>query len=147
MGGWLGYTLAGHQNLISYKLLNITGIVYGLLGIVVLSEFVAKSDVLKSFLIHWVAGLLLWAHSIIPLGALVGAVIAHASPSASIVAKFFASFFAYSLLILGVLDFAVFNPKFKPLMAHATRTQVFGLILLLSGLVVQLIAALQDFNV
>lgn len=146
IGCFLGYTLAGYQKLVPYKLLNIIGILYGLLGIVVLAEFVTKSDALKSFMVHWVAGLLLWAHSIIPLGALVGAGIAHALPSATVVAKFFASFFAYSLLILGFLDFAVFNPKFKPFTVLATRTQVFGLILLLSGMVVQLIAALQDFN-
>jgi hypothetical protein len=146
IGGCLGYALAGHQKLVSYKLLNITGILYGILGIVVLAEFVAKSDALKNFMVYWVAGVLLWAHSVIPLGALVGAAIAHASPSAAVVEKFFAAFFSYSLLILGFLDFTVVNPKLKLFTVLGTRTQVFGLILLLSGLVAQLIAALQDFN-
>lgn len=141
-----GYMLAGHQKLVQYKLLNVIGIFYGLFGIVVLSEFVIRNDALKHFVVHWVAGLLLWAHSIIPLGAIVGAGFAQTLPSSALIAKFFASFFAYSLLVLAFLDFSVFNPKVKAFQTLATRTQVFGLILLISGGVVQLTAALQDLN-
>jgi len=145
-GTFLGYVLAGYEKLVPYKLLNIIGIVYGLLGIVVLAEFVTKSEVMKAFMVHWVAGILLWAHTIIPLGILVGTGVGHSLPSAGITAKFFVSFFVYSLLVLGFLESAVLNPKFKKFQVLATRTQVFGLILLLSGIVAQLIAALQDFN-
>lgn len=146
LGAWLGYILAGYEKLATYKLLNIIGIVYGLLGIVVLAEFVTKNEPIKAFMVNWVAGVLLWAHTIIPLGALAGAGIGHSLPSAAVTAKFFVSFFCYSLLVLAILEAVVFNPKFKRLQGLATRSQSFGLILLLSGVVVQLIAALQDFN-
>ena len=146
VGACLGYVLSGYEKLVPYKLLNIIGIVYGLLGIVVLAEFVTKSESLKAFMVHWVAGLLLWAHTIIPLGVLVGAGIGHSLPSAAVTAKFFVLFFLYSLLVLAFLESAVFNPKFKKFQLLATRTQIFGLILLLSGVVAQLVAALQDFN-
>lgn len=146
LGAWLGYVLAGYDKLVPYKLLNIIGIMYSLFGIVVLAEFVTKSEPLKAFMVHWVAGLLLWAHSVVPLGVLMGTGIGHALPSAALTAKFFVSFFAYSMVVLAVLESAVFNPKFKQFQVLATRTQAFGLILLISGVVAQLVAALQDFN-
>lgn len=80
LGVWLGYVLAGYEKLAPYKLLNIIGIVYGLLGIVVLAEFVTKSESIKAFMVNWVAGLLLWAHTIIPLGAIAGAGLGHSLP-------------------------------------------------------------------
>ncbi|MGT2457795.1 hypothetical protein ACU4GI_33375 [Cupriavidus basilensis] len=146
VGASMGYALAGHERLMPYKLLNIAGIIYGLVGVLVLSEMVAKSDSLKKFMVHWVAGVLIWAHTVIPIGALIGAGVGHALPSAAITAKFFVSFFAYSIFVLGVVDSVVFFPRMKRFQALASRTQAFGLILLITGLVVQLIAALQDFN-
>ncbi|CAN7780834.1 hypothetical protein LJR296_007990 [Cupriavidus necator] len=148
VGASMGYALAGHQRLIPYKLLNIAGIIYGLVGVLVLSEMVAKSDPLKKFMVHWVAGGLIWAHTVIPIGALIGAGVGHALslPSAAITAKFFVSFFFYSIFVLGVVDSVVFFPRMKRFQGPASRTQAFGLILLITGLVVQLLAALQDFN-
>lgn len=60
VGATMGYGLAGHERLMPYKLLNIAGIIYGLIGVLVLSEMVAKSDSLKKFMVHWVAGVLIW---------------------------------------------------------------------------------------
>lgn len=144
-GAYIGYALAGNPRLVPFKLLNIMGIIYGLLGVVVLSEFVTKNDSLKNFIVHWVAGLVLWAHTIIPLGALIGAGIGNTLPSAGITSKFFSSFFAYSLLVLGFLELAVFNPKLKSFLQLGVRTQVFGIILVISGILAQLISALLDF--
>jgi hypothetical protein len=146
LGAWLGYALAAYERLVPYKLLNIIGIVYGLLGIVVLAEFVMKSEPLKEFMVHWVAGLLLWAHTIVPFGVVIGAGVGHTLPSAGVTAKFFVSFFVYSLGVLALLESAVFNPRAARPQPLATRTHAFGLILLLSGVVAQLVAALQDFN-
>lgn len=146
VGVSMGYALAGHEKLIPYKLLNIAGIVYGLIGVLVLSEMVAKSDAMKAFMVHWVAGVLLWAHTVIPIGALIGAGLGHALPSAAITAKFFMSFLGYSIVVLGVVEAVVFFPRLRRFQGLASRTQAFGLILLITGLVAQLIAALQDFN-
>ncbi|WP_207002624.1 hypothetical protein [Trinickia mobilis] len=146
VGATLGYVLSGYQRLFPYKLLNIAGIVYGLVGVVVLSEMVAQSDHLKKFMIRWVGGVLIWAHTIVPIGALVGAGLGYDRPSAAITAKFSLSFFAYSVLVLTVVDFAVVSPQAERRRPLSSRTQAFGLILLVSGLVVQLIAAVQDFN-
>lgn len=147
-GGWLGHALAGRAELAIYKLLNILGIIYGLLGIVVLSEFVVRSDPLKSFMVQWVATAVAWAHSIIPIGALVGVGMGYQLSSAGITAKFFLGLLAYSIPPLLFVEMAVFNPRLKVFAAQpiAVRNQIFGLALLISGMIVQLIAALQDFN-
>jgi len=141
----IGYVLAGHERLAPFKLLNIIGISYGLLGLIVLSELIARVETLQRFIVYWVAGVLLWAHSLVPLGAVIGAAVGWALPSSAVVAKFFGTFLVYSLLVLASLDAFVTYPQDKRLQAFALRTQVFGLILLITGAVAQLIAAIQDF--
>jgi hypothetical protein len=127
--------------------LNIAAIIYGLIGVLVLSGMVAKSDAMKAFMVHWVAGVLIWAHAVTPIGALIGASIGHTLPSAAITVKFFMSFLCYSVVVLGVVESVVFFPRLRRFQALTSRTQAFGLILLITGLVVQLNAALQNFNV
>jgi hypothetical protein len=146
LGIFVGFSLAGYQKLAPYKLLNIVGIVYGLLGLIVLSELVATSERVKFFMVHWVAATVLWASSVVPLGGLIGATIGHSLPSSEVTGKFFGTFFAYSLAVLTLLEIAVVNPKPKRLALLTTRHQLFGLLLLLSGAIAQLVAAVQDLN-
>lgn len=122
------------------------GIAYGLFGIIVLCEFVIRSDKLKSFMVRWIAGLLLWAHSVVPIGAFIGACIGHELPSAGFTGIFFVSFFVYSIWILVAVDAAVFSPKIKRFQSLDFRHQVFGLILVITGVILQLVAAIKDFN-
>ena len=121
------------------------GLVDGLVGVVVLSEMVTSRDSLKKFMVDWVAGVLIWAHSVIPIGALIGAGIGYDLPSSGLTARFFLSFLCYSLIVLGIVDAVVFFPRMKCLRPLESRTQAFGLILIVSGLSAQLVAAIQDF--
>jgi hypothetical protein len=143
-GALLGRVLAVHPNLEVFKLLNIIGLTYDLLGLVVLSEIVANSERWKSFVVHWLAGLLLWAQSVIPLGAALGAWVSGEAPSSTKAATFFGSLWAYSLLPLAVLDATVFYPRLPQFQDMTQRTRRLGLILLVSGVFVQLVAAFQD---
>lgn len=143
-GVFLGQALAAHPKLETFKLLNIVGLTYDLLGIVVLAEVVAQSERLKAFMVKWVAGFLSWAQSVVPLGALVGAWVASASPSSSVATGFFASFWAYSILILAVIDSTVFFPRLQRLQDLSLRARTFGLLLLLTGVVIQIVAAFKD---
>lgn len=97
-------------------------------------------------MVHWVVGVLIWAHTVTPIGALIGASIGHTLPSAAITVKFFMSFLCYSVVVLGVVESVVFFPRLRRFQALTSRAQAFGLILLITGLVVQLNAALQNFN-
>ena len=145
-GVWLGLELAALPRLATYKLLNVVGTVYGLLGLVVLSELVAANDRVKEFMVMWVSGAVLWATSVVPLGGLVGTVIGHSLPSASQAGKFFGTFFAYSLLVLVFLEHAVTLPTNLLSLNLTKRHQLLGLLLLLSGALAQVVAALQDLN-
>ncbi len=143
-GVFLGQALAAHPSLETFKLLNIVGLIYDFLGIAVLSEVVAQSERLKAFMVKWVAGFLLWAQSVVPLGALIGAWAANASPSSSVVTGFFGSFWAYSIFILAAIDSRVFYPRFERLQSLSLRARTFGLLLLITGVVIQIVAAFKD---
>jgi len=67
-GAWLGYWLSSFPKLDTVKLLAVLGISYQLLGIVVLSETISTSERLKKFVVNWLSGILIWAHTIVPLG-------------------------------------------------------------------------------
>lgn len=143
--GWhIGRALAIHPKLETFKLLNILGLTYDMLGLLVLSEMVVTSERLKSFVIFWVAGVVLWAQSVVPLGAAAGAWVGVDGVSSGKAARFFIGLFCYSLLPLAILDHSVFNPKKADASDKTQRNRRFGLFLLVTGVTVQLIAAFQD---
>ncbi len=67
-------------------------------------------------------------------------------PSSGVVAEFLASFFVPSLPVLGVMEATVFVPKFSWFQNLETRYRMFGLILLVTGICIQLVAAFKDLN-
>lgn len=140
----VGSALANLPKLETFKLLNIIGLIYDLLGLIVLSEMVTASDRWRSFVVSWGAGAFLWGQSVIPLGAALGAWIIGGSPSATKATTFFGLLWAYSLLPLAVLDATVFYPRFAQLQNTEQRTRRLGLGLLLAGVLVQLAAAFKD---
>jgi predicted neutral ceramidase superfamily lipid hydrolase len=122
----------------------VAGLSYSLLGMLVLSELFASAR-WRKICVKFLAPAVLWVHSLIPLGAFVGAFVAQLmhKPSWEIVCKFFIGFFAYSLIPLSVLNEFVVWPQLpfvKP--DIETRWRLFGLFLLLSGVAVQLVAAI-----
>ncbi len=143
-GAVLGWRVAAHPKLETFKLLNIFGLTYDFLGLVVLSEFVAESERWKKLVVRRVAGLLLWGQTVIPMGAAAGAWIAGDLPSAAKATSFFLLLFVYSLLPLAVLDATVFYPRSPDLQDITQRTRRFGLMLLVSGVMVQLAASFMD---
>jgi hypothetical protein len=145
IGGVLGWQLASRTSLETYKLLAIVGQTYSLLGFLVLSELVTSSERWRHFVVRWVAGVLLWGQTLVPLGAAAGAFLHHSAPSSGKVAGFFGTFLIYSILPLGVLDATMFYPRMQHLQDLKTRVRRFGFMLLLAGAVVQLFAAFLDF--
>lgn len=144
LGLWLGTAIAAHPKLETFKLFNIFGLTLDLLGLVVLSELVVASERWKSFVVKWVAGVLLWSQTVVPLAAAAGASLVSSAPSSSKAATFFVSLFVYSLIPLALLDHTVFYPRNWDAADKTQRTRRFGLLLLVSGLLVQLVAAFRD---
>jgi Na+/melibiose symporter-like transporter len=139
-----GYRLSTLPRLETYKLLNVAGLSYSLLGMLVLSELLASAT-WKRICVKFLAPAVLWLHSLIPLGAFVGAFVAKLmhKPSWEIVCKFFIGFFTYSLIPLSVLNEFVVWPQLPSIKRDIeARWRLFGLFLLSSGVAVQLVAAI-----
>lgn len=143
VGVAVGILLAAHPKLEPFKLLNIVGLSYDFLGLTVLSEMVTSSARWKKFVVQWVAGLILWGQTVIPLGGAIGAWFS-GSVSSSITASFFMSFWAYSLLPLGLLDAKVYYPRAAHDQDMGIRCKRMGLGLLMAGVLVQMLAAFFD---
>lgn len=144
----IGYCISEIPKIDRAKVLNIVGLFYDLLGIVVLSEVFATNARWKKTSVEWIAPATLWAHTNIPLGAAVAAsVVAFLHfPSAGIIFRFAFGFFVYSLIPLALLEITVVNPTLSIFKGVGSRWRYFGLWLLLSGVTLQLIAAVLDFK-
>ncbi len=143
-GCWLGITLSRHPKLEWFKLLNIVGLACDFLGILVLSEIAISSERVSQFFVNWLAGLLLWGQTVVPLGAATGSWLFGEGPSQSLVTQFFTSYFVYSLLPLAVLEGFVFGPEARARYGTTQRSRAFGLWLLIVGTLAQLVAAFKD---
>ncbi len=145
-GIYLGVSVSRLPTLEPFKLLNILGLTLDLLGLLVLSEFVLGSERWTTFVVKWIAGLLLWGQTVVPLGAALGAEVFGDGPSSSRAASFFFALFAYSLIPLAILDSTVFNPTRLTDADKTQRARRFGLLLLVSGILVQIVAAFHDLH-
>jgi hypothetical protein len=67
-----GYWLAALPGLQTNELLNLVGLSYNFLGVLVLSELLAVSATWKNICVKFLAPGVLWLHTLIPLGACVG---------------------------------------------------------------------------
>jgi hypothetical protein len=139
-GIMLGCVLASRPHLSIPQLINIAGLLYTLLAVVVLYQTVAESPTFRNLAVDFVAPLLLWAHTCVPIGMLASWPLTRGTPSGSAVASFGLWFFLYSLLPLGFLDAAVSFPRVSTWKPVGVRYRRFGLFLLVSGVVMQLIA-------
>jgi hypothetical protein len=149
IGAGVAYRLCSLQKLEMFKVLNIVGIIYGLVGVVVLSEFVAQNEAWRRFMVEKLSGLLIWAHGTIPFAAAATSLILYLAardqfPSSPIVGPSFMGFAFYSLIPMFFVEDVVFVPKSPRLKDPLLRTRIFGLFLVITGMVVQLIAAIQD---
>jgi hypothetical protein len=110
------------------------------LGVVVLSEMVASSASWKRISVDVVAPFVLWLHTIFPVAAFLGASLTR-GPSSGVVSTFAIGFWGYTLIPLMFLNETVAFPRLRALRSTESRWRYFGLLLLLSGVGLQLIAA------
>lgn len=149
VGGVIAISLGSWRALETFKLLNVVGILYGLVGVVVPSEFVVENARWREFIVAKVSGVLLWVHLAVPLGATVtGAILSWVAkthfPSASSVAAASFAFFIWTIPGGLIVESLVFVPKLPRFRDPAVRTRVFGLVLVAGGMLAQLIAGIQD---
>ncbi|MBU1937158.1 hypothetical protein KKG05_07130 [bacterium] len=143
LGVFLGHQLSLRRQVDTSKLLNVVGLIYNLLAVMVLSEIVTSNSKLKEISLNLVAPGVLWFHTAIPLGAFVGAMFASGSPSGPSILRFAIAFWVYSLIPLALLEATVVFPRFRALRSLESRWRYFGLFLFSSGIALQLIAAVD----
>jgi hypothetical protein len=98
--------------------------------------------------VELIAPAVLWFQTVFPLGALIGggsALIFGHKPSATAVAKFGLLFWSYSIIPVFLLDEFVAFPRLASKKIES-RWRWFGLLLLLSGVMLQLFAAVQSLS-
>ena len=150
-GLFSGYRLSSIPELHTYKLLNLAGLFYALLGVLVLSELIA-ADGWKDFCVRKLAPSIVWGHTTIPVGAIFGGVIAAImhKPSPWAVGLFSFLFWGWSLLVLEPFEKIVAFPRFPwfPLVKRdvETRWRWLGFFLVLGGVGAQLVAAVMDLR-
>jgi hypothetical protein len=145
LGAVVGFELSKFARLEIYKLLNIAGILYTLLAVIVLSEIAVSTSSWKRIAVAWIAPAVLWVHGAFPLGLSLGGLIGQyflRVGSGFTVSKFAITFFFYSMIPLSVLNETVVFPQFAALRALESRWQWLGLFLLFTGIALQLLAAL-----
>jgi hypothetical protein len=141
IGLWLGWKLSFRSSLSIPNILNIIGLIYSIIAVVVLYEAISANATRRGFVVNYLAPLILWAHILVPLGVAISWVLPGNGPSRTMVSTFGLSFFTYSILALNIFDAAVVFPRIKEWQPIDIRFKRFGLFLLLSGLSMQLIAA------
>lgn len=142
LGIYLGWFLANRPSFSVPVLLNVAGIGYSILAVIVLYEAVAQNEKLKRVIISYVAPFLLWAQTVVPLGVTASWFLIRNLPHGNEVSAFGFSFFTYSILPLLFVDATVTFPRIEKLRSLDGRHRRYGLFLLLSGLGMQLVAAL-----
>ncbi len=150
LGLYAGYHLSTLPKLETFRLINIAGLFYDLLGVLVLSEIVGSNETWKKISVDWIAPAVLWLHTVFPLGALFGGLLAAGlvrNSSGVAVSTFALTFWGYSMIPLLFLNETVVFPQFALLKGLETRWRWFGLFLLMTGVALQLIAALMGLGV
>jgi hypothetical protein len=147
-GLFAGYGLSSIPELHTYKLLNLAGLFYALLGVLVLSEMIA-TDGWKDFCVRKLAPSVLWGHTTIPVGTIFGSLIAAImrKPSSRAGGLFSFAFWGISLLVLLPFEKIVAFPQFPFVKRDVeTRWRWLGFFLVLGGVGAQLVAAVMDLR-
>lgn len=146
VGIGIGYFLSRIPDLQTYKLLNVAGLLYTFLGVLVLSEHFA-TDKWKDFCVNKLAPSVLWVHTIVPFGAFLAGFTAHVvrKPSGGVVCSFSLAFWAYCMAVLLAFEQLVVSPKFPFIKRDIhSRWRWLGLFLVLGGVLSQLTAGVMD---
>ena len=137
----IGHWLAMRVSMSVPSVLNVIGILYSITAVIVLYEAFAEDSRFRALTVKFLAPIVLWAHTVIPLGMALSWVITRGTPHGDAVATFGFSLFSYSILPLTFLDSKVVFPRVQSLKSIDGRYKRFGFFLLLSGQIFQLVSA------
>jgi hypothetical protein len=138
------YLIASVDNIEPFKLLNITGLILDIFGLVLLSEYVfIKQDIAAKYS-DKVESIIMIAFFSISGGAIIGWGFSYwfSLPSSYAAGAFLVGLTWY--IGLPFLVFSYLTDGFKILQSPTKRAYAIGFYMLISGLLVQLVASFQD---
>lgn len=141
VGVGLGRFLSFKPSFSISSMINVIGIFYSIIAVILLYEAISESAKYRNLAVNLFAPLMLWVHTLVPLGLAASWVISKGGPSRNVIASFGISLFSYSVLPMGLFDIVVSNPSIKSWQPVDIRFKRFSFFLLVSGLVLQLISA------
>jgi len=148
VGLFIGFYLSALETYETFKLLNIIGILFDLLGLLTVSYFLLASEKVRYFLANWLTACVGDAILFIPIGIfLISTVLIFFNfPSAGKTASLGISFFIYGIVPVILLEDFALIPKWSKFSNDIKRLKFLGGFLLIGGLLLQFIAAFMDFR-
>lgn len=150
LGGFFAFHLSQIEALETFKVLNVIGLFYDILGLIILSEILISNERFQRFVADTLSALFMSAHFAIPAGLSITALFLstiNGFPSALTVMVIGVGFLVWALLPIFLVEDVVFKPKIKRFQTPYSRSRFFGGFLLITGLIIQFIAALQDLGI
>jgi len=147
LGTLFGFALSAVNDLEIFKVLNVIGLFYDIVGLIILSEVLSQSEKFQKFIADIFSGLFMWAHMAVPIGIfLSGFILNYISeyPSAKITSGIGVGILFWMFIPSLVVEDIVFKAKTKRFQTPKERSRFLGGFLLLSGLLIQFIAAIKD---
>ena len=149
MGIGFGYHLAPLSKLETFKLLNTVGLTYDLFGVLILSQVVATSERIRSFVVDRLPNILISAHLSVPVGIAGFSLWAYtrdqaAYPSAVTLVVFAGAFICAALHPIFFVEDAVLYPKIRRWREPVARSRILGAFFIILGILVQFAASIQD---
>jgi len=148
LGIYLAFLLGRFEQIALFKLLNIVGLGFDIVGLLILSEFFLRNEKIVRRLSDWLIAVSMIFLLITPMGIFTGAIIGVVTttelPSIDTVLAFAGGIMLYVGLPLYGTDSLGDALLLKFYNTAETRAKFLGWFFLLSGLVVQLVAATMD---
>lgn len=147
LGAFIGWELSFFRNFQYFKLVNLTGLLYDMLAILLLSYAVLANDSIKDHVAHKVSMFVIILSSVFPMGIVGGSALSSlfgGGVSGELVT------YIYSFVGVSIIPTYYFfgSPVFEPVGNRAfkpeKRIKILGAILLFMGFVFQIIAAFGD---
>lgn len=145
VGYWFAQKLSNVDDLLPFKVFNIIGLCFDLVGIICLSHFVMRDERLKHLVVGPIAEYLYLFLIVLPVGMMISVHLGASGPSTDIVKGITYSTFMY-IMFAAVIYFGPLVISGDRLMSRdpEIRANWLGLFFLVGGVVIQIFAAFHD---
>lgn len=148
IGMFIGLKLALHGTFEVFKLFNIVGLIFDLIGVVILTYLITSNELIKEIITSWFAFIAAGFLGFMPMGLFLGA--AYASSFLGIneidrLFEYYLPIMLYSLASFYFIEETVLSPTSNYFKSQDVRVKACGGFFIISGLLIQLYAAVLDF--